>query len=209
MLETTSTVTPYTAGLVYIDKTHSYFLDGVRLPQVTGIISRLGLYGGSAYWTIEARDIGRAVHTITAWIDMGIEFDPKSVDSRAANAVNAYVEFKERTGFEPVYRELALASRRYLYAGTPDWIGFLDGVLTLVDLKVGQWQKCYDLQIGAYAELMRENGLGDPQNGFTLRLDKNTGNATIKPMKQRLYKASYDFIAALRIVNDYSEGIES
>src|SRR5207248_265963 len=107
------------------------------------------------------RDVGRAAHVATHYFDEGT-LDPRSVDPRVDGYLQAWIDFRESTGFVPVLLETPLHHPGLLFAGTIDRAGFFskfDGCdprqLFTVDIKCGdpgdaaaQWQTA------AYAELL-------------------------------------------------------
>jgi hypothetical protein len=97
---------------------------------------------------------GKLVHLATALFDHD-ELDEDSLDERIRPYLDAYVKFKRETGFEPKEIELPLYHPKYLYAGTIDRIGKLNGSQDLIDLKTGGKAKDDELQLAAYWELCR------------------------------------------------------
>lgn len=54
--------------------------------------------------------------------------------------------------------EITLASKKYGYAGTIDWVGLIDGVLYIVDWKTSKTIATqYHIQISAYKSMLLEN----------------------------------------------------
>jgi hypothetical protein len=193
-MDETSLIVCGTPGLDFDSIEHRYSLRGRPLAGVTSVLKWAGRYEGEEFYTDFARERGRAVHAATHYADdddLG-EFDP-----RIRPYIDAYRLWKRETGFESIYREIALAHTFHRYAGTMDILGFISGELALIDIKTGQWQPAYDLQLGAYAELAEANGIGKPDRAFTLLLKKD-GRYAIAPMKQTLYHAREAFIADLR-----------
>ena len=87
--------------------------------------------------------------------------DDYSPNEMAAAKVgfSKWLEWKSQHKFELVASELQLASDSDQYGGTCDILAYVDGVLTVLDIKTSK--ACYSehkTQTVAYRELLRENG---------------------------------------------------
>jgi hypothetical protein len=78
----------------------------------------------------------------------------------------------------------------YYYAGTPDDVGF--------DFKSGPWYPHYDIQLGAYDELCRANGIA-PKIWHSVHLRKD-GNYR---MEQKAANRDHGRIFINAITNHY------
>ena len=79
----------------------------------------------------------------------------------ATNSFNGYLEWKERNVFavNTIGIELQLVSEKHGFGGTIDWLGEINGVLTLVDIKTSKdIYPEHMFQIGGYSILLSENG---------------------------------------------------
>lgn len=76
----------------------------------------------------------------------------------AENAVLSYYEWAKDHTLEPILIEGQMVSEKYMYGGTCDFYGKLDGKLTLIDLKTssGIYENYY-YQLAAYWNLLVEN----------------------------------------------------
>ena len=86
------------------------------------------------------------------------DFTPNQV-SLAENAMLSYLEWERGRELETILSETPLVSELYMFGGTPDWYGLIDGVPTVMDIKTGKG--IYDealYQGAAYAHLLGENG---------------------------------------------------
>jgi hypothetical protein len=151
--------------------------DGKTVPgatTVTGLLNKphlirwankLGLEGiDSSSYTDEAAKIGTLAHAMIqaelqgAALDQ-TQYSPLQID-QAENALLSFYEWKRRHTLEPVHCEVPFVSDRMRYGGTVDCYCVLDGRPTLLDFKTGKAiYEEYFVQLAAYAELLRENGL--------------------------------------------------
>lgn len=141
-------------SLTFHEADHSYWLDGRRLPGVTETISRLAPHWHVDEWYLQR---GAAVH---AAVDLHLqgELDPESVDSRIAGRVDAAIKFLHDSRLSKVLNECRIASRRYQFAGTLDFLGADESDhLILADWK-GSLSPHVEPQMGAYALLLEETG---------------------------------------------------
>lgn len=149
---------PTTAGLAFEPGPHTYTLDGRRLVSVTQLLDSCGLVAGKEHFTEESRARGQAVHEAIALIEEGA-LDPSTVDPRIEGYLAAYRRFAAEMRPTTYLFECRLASRRWRFAGTFDWLGWLGGEnsLTLLDYKTGAYADWQDIQLELYARLLAEN----------------------------------------------------
>jgi hypothetical protein len=158
----------------------AYKVDGKRVPGVTtvlGVISKpalvkwannLGLQGIDSTGYVDAlASVGTLAHEMIQehlggppWDRGG--FTPTEIDT-AENAALSFFEWERVNGvrMETEAIELQLVSREYLYGGTIDWLGLIDGKRWLVDIKTSKGlfpEHAY--QVAAYHRLLSENGYG-------------------------------------------------
>jgi hypothetical protein len=118
---------PLTPGLVFDERTHQHFLDGVELPSITRVLRMAGIdvFPRAEFVSSEAMaraaERGRAVHEATALDDMG-DLDPETVDPLVAGYLEGWRRFRADTKFvpDPRFTEAPLASGLMGYAGIPD-----------------------------------------------------------------------------------------
>lgn len=128
--------------LEFDEATHTYTLDGARVPSVTQVLDRLGTYAGIPADVLARKaEIGDAVHYATELHDRD-ELDAATVPDEIAGYLIAWLKFRDQTGFEPEFIEQRVFSSTFRYAGTCDRIGTfsaLRGVkpaeYALIDLK--------------------------------------------------------------------------
>lgn len=122
-------------SLEYTSNGHVYELDGQRIPCVSDLCRFLNreIYAAAPVWQMEAAaERGTAVHAAAESLDRTWTAE---IDDDKALYLQAYASFlREHLVFwelieHPDYHPT------YLYAGTIDRYGDLDGVLTLLDIK--------------------------------------------------------------------------
>ena len=78
--------------------------------------------------------------------------------SKAENSYLSWLEWSKGKIIKPVIIETPMVSETYQFGGTPDFLGEIDGVMTLADYKTGGiWREAY-FQTCAYIQLAIENG---------------------------------------------------
>ena len=117
--------------------TKGYLLDGQPVPSVSAILRSAGLapeYGHVEPEVLErARVRGVRVHEIADALDRDEPIGP--VTEELAPYRDAYVQFRYQTAFEVLATEAAVHHPHYLYAGTYDSRGRLNGHHVLIDRK--------------------------------------------------------------------------
>jgi hypothetical protein len=96
---------------------------------------------------------GTAVHLATSLFDQGHLAD---VDDRLLGYLEAWKAWLKVSGFKASLIEHQVWSQTYLYAGTLDRYGTLDGKTALVDIKSGQIAGYAALQLAAYKRALEE-----------------------------------------------------
>lgn len=90
---------------------------------------------------------GLAVHKATELYDRG---RLARLDERLEGWITGWKKFRRDTGFEPTLIEHRVASLQYLYCGTTDRVGLLNGDLTVLDIKSGAVAAYAALQTAGY-----------------------------------------------------------
>lgn len=125
-----------------------------------------GIRGARYRWKDHADErafVGDQVHS---WIETFSEdgFAYPVLEYDAQQCVDRFLDFVSEHTFEPLFTEVTVWSERFGYAGTFDWIGNLDGLVTLGDNKTSR--KLHDehrMQLAAlksadYMLLLQEDG---------------------------------------------------
>jgi hypothetical protein len=155
-----------------------YKVNGKRVPGVTTVLdvinkpalkkwaNDVGLQGiDSATYADALANIGTLAHEMIQEYLGGPQWDRSEytrteVDT-AENAVLSFFEWEKVNGvkLETEAIELQLVSEKYLYGGTVDWLGRINGKTWLVDIKTSKAlypENSY--QVAAYHRLLTENG---------------------------------------------------
>lgn len=204
--------------------------DGTRVPGTTTIIGRFKEAGGLIHWAWQqgrdgldyrkSRDgagaIGTLAHSMIEAhihglpIPAPVGFSPEDAD-KAHTGFAAFREWQEDNKFKITHTELNLVSEKYRYGGCPDWLGTINGVPALGDLKTanGSYPEGI-LQIAAYRNLLTENKILNPEKFVLLRVGKDHADwhvhswpAAIIDMAWEVFKnhcASYPLMAELKKV---------
>lgn len=170
--------------------------DGKRVPSVTTITklvadqsnliawaNRMGLEGtDSTKYRDEAGRIGTLGHYMIESdlrdedADLS-EYSPAQID-QASNAFIKYLTWKQEHTVEPVLVEEVMVSDKYRFGGTCDCLAYVNGQLTLLDIKTGSGPyKDMLVQVAAYRYLLSELGHDVEQTGI-LRIGRSEDEDT-------------------------------
>lgn len=171
-------------------ETHTYTLDGRKLPSVTQILKRLSR---EAYRFVDrkvmdkAAALGTAVHKL---IELDIEgtLDEDALAPELHLYLTSWRTFLATSGFRPLLSESLVYSTRYGYAGTLDLLGELHDFIALIDAK-----RCASVPVTAgpqtagYELAARERfpeifNSGKPVKRFALQLNTD-GTHRLVPFK--------------------------
>jgi hypothetical protein len=138
---------------------HVYKLDGTVVPSVTEIIKPLTDYSRVPEHQLEyKRSLGKAVHkAIALWEEQ--DLDVNSMDPDALPFFEAWLRFKEESGFRAVIVERPVASVKLRCAGTPDVVGtrITGDPDELLDVKcVWTMERATGVQTAIYADQVEE-----------------------------------------------------
>lgn len=157
----------------FCEKTHTYKNKGVRIPSVTQILNewvKIKTNRDAHYYvhtvsgvTISAEtfryagDRGNAIHHGTKLVLEGI-LDWDVLDAILVDPLHKFEtwmkEYDVHMGVD-TQCEVSMMSERYQYAGTPDIITPIKGVMSVIDIKTGAWGQAA-AQLEAYEQLYRE-----------------------------------------------------
>jgi hypothetical protein len=86
------------------------------------------------------------------------DYSQSDIDS-ATLCYNSFKEWRKSHTMEVIHVEKMLISEQYRYGGTPDFLGYINGELELIDFKTsgGLWND-YFYQIASYRQLEKEAG---------------------------------------------------
>lgn len=132
-------------------------------PALSPWANKLGLQGiNSNDYAKEMAQIGTLAHAMIM-ADLKNEQTDASEYSleqifKAENSYLSWLEWRRDKKIDPVLIETPLTSEQYQFGGTPDFLGLIDGVMTLADYKTGGiWREAY-IQTVAYRQLAIDNG---------------------------------------------------
>lgn len=147
---------------------------GVQAPGVTTVLKVLDKSSFLVPWAVKMtksgvdairyRDekamVGTLAHLMCLSTLKGVppelyDYSPREVDL----ATNAFGKFKAWTKahtIEPILVETPMVSEICGFGGTPDFYGYVDGELTLMDLKTGNIYHEHWFQMAAYCMLLEE-----------------------------------------------------
>lgn len=143
-------------------ESHTYWLDGVQIDGVTSMLKDMEDLS-SIPPAILARKaaLGTAVHCATELDDQGL-LDEDTVHEEVCGYLKGWRLFKREHKVEFISIEQKLAHRRMRYAGTVDRVMKVDGERGVWDIKTRlQIPPAVGIQLAAYNELVRENGIAD------------------------------------------------
>ncbi len=172
-------------GLQFDEARHWYTYDGLPLVSVTTVLREMGIVVMSPdippHVLEFARQRGKAVHKAIEHHHGGT-LDLATVDPRFTGYLDGYLSFLSQSGFQPAGFEKSLAHARLGFAGRPDVWGDLNGVPTVIDVKVTASVKPeVGIQLAAYRLLLTENGV-PTTNRAVVQLIKD-GSWKLHPMK--------------------------
>lgn len=122
-------------SLEFIEDGHRYFLDEKEIPSVSEIIrfvAREVYKEADTFAMDQAADRGTRVHRATEEIDRTRRCE---CDSDIAGYVNAYTKFMSEHDVVWQIIEKPMVNTDFLFAGTIDRFGIVDGKETLLDIK--------------------------------------------------------------------------
>lgn len=159
-------------GLTLHQPSHSYWLDGQRVPSVTEIVRPLLPLAGIPYGVLEAaRHLGSAVHRACELADRGV-LDTASVAPPLLPYLQAWSAFSAAHQVQWSMVESLIYHERLRYAGTLDRFGWVQGRLAVVDLKTSaRLYPAVGPQLAAYAQALSVPGGDVLRLGVRLKKD--------------------------------------
>ncbi len=158
-------------------KSHQFYKtsDGKQVAGVTtiiGILDKPAIHFWIARITKEGHDwtkfrdakasIGSLAHAMILAHFKGEQPDTSDYTANQISAAeNSYLKFLEWAkdkAFEPWHLEEPFVSEKYGYGGTPDYVGLISGIPTILDFKTGGIFEEHYIQLAAYEHLVSENG---------------------------------------------------
>jgi len=151
--------------------THTYLLNGIKVPSVTEIIKFSGLYdsGNCPEKLLNfGKERGTAIHLACEYLDKGIlNICPEMIKPY----LNAWVSFKELYKPEILCIEKIVYSEKLGYAGTLDRLVKINDRISILDIK-SSFHKSNKYQLSAYLEAYNENNLIKADRRMVVELSK-------------------------------------
>lgn len=170
-------------GILYrlnLETSHFYFLNDEYLPSVTSILDEAApvSFGLREFWKNNTREesdailektrgIGSRVHNAIEALLLGKEIDLSAFDylgevvkfnDREKKCIVAFVDWFRTFKPESYEAEQVVASGKYKYAGTLDFVGKVNGERWLVDFKTSSAIHFnYEMQVAAYKQAYEES----------------------------------------------------
>jgi len=172
------------ADFQFDTETHSYYLDGVKLPSVTQVLNSTGV---ASYQDVPAMeyylDRGTAIHKACELLSRG-NLDEDSLDDRIKPYVEAFRKFLSDTDAVIEQTEVRTYHPAHRYAGTVDAVAVLNGRRCLLDYKTTVVTAWTGIQLAAYAEML--GGITEFRRfGLALTKDKTYKLVPFRDMTDR------------------------
>lgn len=142
-------------NLTFDEATHTYALNGQRVPSVTGVLGPIMPDYSRADPTT-----GTEVHRLTAEYDAHALAEGE-VPNELRGYLSAWIAFREDNEFHPVHIEERVANTLLRYAGTVDRIGVLGagGEPLILDIKTGDPDRWHGAQLAGYVMAAERMGM--------------------------------------------------
>jgi len=187
--------------LTFDEPSHTYRHGGDLVPSVTQILGMMTDLSCIRESILEyAKTRGHGVHLGCELYDQD-DLDWDSVGAELRPYIDAWADFRAKTGFVPIQIEQRVFHPHLRYAGTLDRSGIFQGELSIIDIKaVASMYPTTGMQTAAYAEAIHA---GDP------KAPKHTGRYAVQLLrtgkwKLHTYRDRTDwpvFVSALTLMN--------
>lgn len=131
---------------------HVYYLDGLEVPHITGLLGSAGLVD-SRWYTEESSRRGTAIHKLTEDYDLGA-LDPVRCTSAYKGYLLSHVEMMRRLKPEILEVELAQVHVGHGFGGRPDREMVMYGELSILEGKSGEVSDAHNVQTALQAILV-------------------------------------------------------
>lgn len=139
--------------LSFDQEKHEYRLDGLVLPGVTTVLQSVGMVDYSCV----DRDVLEYAQTRGTYVHKACELYDEGdlAEDKLSDGLKPYLEawkrFRLESGFTPTHIEEYSYHKSYLYAGTADRVGKVNGKSAIVDIKPPMSKPWWQIQTAAYA----------------------------------------------------------
>jgi len=193
--------------------------DGTRVPSVSTILGelakpaliewawKLGIQGiNYRDFRDSLADVGTLTHRLILdhlrkEATESTSFSPDIV-TLAESCFASYLAWEKANKIEPVMLETPLISELYRYGGTSDFLGYVNGHLTLLDFKTGKAiYPDHFIQLAGYSAIINERRpeLGNIERYTVLNIPRGEGESFDTKSKASLVPEWGIFQAALKI----------
>lgn len=175
---------------------HVYYVNDKPVPNITSMLVTVGKVDPT-YYTEDARERGRAVHALTADVDLRA-VDPTRLVSKYRGYVLAHVAAMARLKPTFVAVEEPDVHPLYRFGGRPDRVAKVFGVLSVLDEKTGREEKWHAVQTALQAILKAWRYGLEPEamQRFTLYLDDGGG------FRNKLHPGKRDYYEAFDVIRE-------
>ncbi|WP_434033677.1 PD-(D/E)XK nuclease family protein [Cupriavidus sp. a3] len=158
------------SALLFDEASHTYTVDGERIPSVTQILAPLNdLSFIKPDVLAYKRQLGTAVHKATELYDQG-ELDESTVPEVVQPYLDAWIRLRTELPFEILGMEERVYHPSHRYAGTYDRLVLLDGKRCVWDLKTGGMFPSYGPQTAAYKNAVEKVSGKRVEGRYTVEL---------------------------------------
>lgn len=144
------------SDLMFDALSHTYTVDGRRVPSVTQVLELAGLVD-KTWFTDFGRDRGTYVHEMLELDDQG-DLNEDALDPQLVPYLTAWRACCAAAGAAWTHIEHRMADATVGVAGTADRIGTFAGSVTIADIKSGHPEDYIAIQLGGYAYLAELTG---------------------------------------------------
>lgn len=183
-------------------------------PQLVNWANRLGLQGIDASAHVQAAaGAGTCAHEMIQEVlggpavDLG-KYSGEEIEA-AQNAADKFRAWLQGHKMETQAIEMQIVSERYRVGGTVDWLGRLDGKMTLADIKTSG--RIYDehiIQVAAYSKLLEEAGY-EVEAVRILRFSREDDeNQRDMALSEKQLSVGWEIFLRLRDIYDLKQNIK-
>lgn len=161
--------------LTFDEENHIYRLDDLILLSVTQVLKAEGYLNTYKNFNNFNMTRGTYVHKMIE-LYLKKDLDEATLDPQLTPYLIGFKDFSEKTALKTLVVEKLLYHKIYHYAGTPDLVAIIkpwssaDRGNVLIDIKAGVPSPWHDIQLGAYYDLLYDNGFKDISGAFNLYL---------------------------------------
>jgi len=181
-------------------------------PALVPWANKLGLKGiDSGAYTREMAQIGTLAHSMIMAELKNETLDTSNYSheqiSKAENSFLSWLEWRKRKNLSPLLVEIPMVNETWRFGGTPDFLGLIDGVLTLADYKTGGiWREAY-IQTCAYRQLAMDNGYPPADKILILGIPR-TEDEKFQEVSYTKFDKGWDCFVLLRQLYDSLKGVK-